>query len=111
MKGISGVVSMIDDTTVAYRRFHGFEYNEVPDGYVIYDHESGQVHFLNPTAAAIFELCDGQHDAAAMTDVIQDAFDLPQSPGADVRECLASLVEQGLVEACSQVAPSVDAAF
>ena len=40
-------------------RAEGLDVNEVPDGYVIYQTEADRVHYLNKTAAIVFELCDG----------------------------------------------------
>jgi len=85
-----------------YRRVDGFGCNEVPDGDVIYDHNREQVHFLNPTGAAVLELCDGRNNVETISEVLQDAFDLSTSPKADIEACLAWLVSQGMVESCSQ---------
>ena len=40
-------------------RADGLDVNEVPDGYVIYQTDADRVHYLNKTAAIVFELCDG----------------------------------------------------
>ena len=80
-----------------YKRIESLDCNEVPDGYVIYDEAGEKVHFLNLTAAAVLELCDGESDLDTIAAALQDAFDLPASPTADVAACFASLVSQGLV--------------
>jgi hypothetical protein len=90
-----------------YKKIEGLECNEVPDGYVIYDEAREKVHFLNLTAAAVLELCDGESDLDTIAAVLQDAFDLPASPTADVAACFVSLLSQGLVKPCS---PSSSAA-
>jgi hypothetical protein len=88
---------MQDEATRTYRRAEDLECNEVPDGYVIYDNAREDVHFLNLTAAAVFELCDGENDAASIAAIVQDAFGLPAPPNGDVEACLASLHSQGLI--------------
>ena len=44
-----------------YVKAEGHEFNQVPDGYVIYQSGRDRVHFLNPTAVIVYELCDGKH--------------------------------------------------
>jgi hypothetical protein len=93
---------MTSETIQFYRRVDGFDCSEVPDGYVIYDHGREQVHFLNLTAAAVLELCDGRNSVETISEVLRDAFALATSPKADIEACLAWLVSQGMVESCSQ---------
>src|SRR5580704_12815818 len=85
------------DTAPVYTRIEGLDHNEVPDGYVIYDEVREKVHFLNPTAAAVLEMCDGESDLETIAAALQDAFDLPVSPKADIAACLESLLAEGLV--------------
>jgi hypothetical protein len=73
------------------------EVNEVPDGLVIYDVRTDQVHYLNPSAAAVFVLCTGARDTAAIADGLQSVFQLPDPPVAEVTTCLAELSQQGLI--------------
>jgi hypothetical protein len=84
----------------AYRRTEGLDWREVADGYVVYDERQELVHFLNLTAAAILELCDGKTNPDAMALSLQESFDLPDTPRADVETCLAALVSQGLISPC-----------
>jgi hypothetical protein len=76
----------------------GLHPNEVHDGYVIYDEATALVTFLNPTAAAVLEFCDGGADLEGIAKAMGEAFHLPEAPRADVAACLESLVRQGLVE-------------
>ena len=92
---------MQDEATLIYRRADDLETNEVPDGYVIYDNGREEVHFLNLTAAAVFELCDGKNDAASIATIVQNAFGLPVPPNGDIEACLASLHSQGLIAPAS----------
>lgn len=91
---------MTDQAPQAYRRTEGLDWREVPDGYVVYDERQELVHFLNLTAAAILELCDGKTNLDAMAVSLQATFDLPNSPRADVEMCLAALVSQRLISPC-----------
>ncbi len=93
---------MTGSSPLCYRKIDKFEANEVPDGYIIYDEKLGEFPFLNLSAAVVFELCDGQNDIQTITTMFQAAFDLPDSPQAEIETCLASLVSQGLIEPCSQ---------
>jgi Coenzyme PQQ synthesis protein D (PqqD) len=90
-------LEMADKMTLNYCRVEDFECNEVPDGYVIYDHAREEVHFLNLTAAAVFELCDGKRDSQTITALVQNAYELAVPPTADVEACLESLLSQGLI--------------
>jgi hypothetical protein len=78
-------------------RADNLEVNEVPDGYVIYQGERDRVHYLNKTAAIVFELCDGKQDAESIVRRVASAFDLDGSAHAELRACLDSLVKEGLV--------------
>lgn len=80
--------------------------NEVPDGYVVYDPRREEVHYLNLTAAAVFELCDGEATSASIAQSLQAAFGLAQAPDNDVDTCLKELVAQGLVMALDQPSPA-----
>ena len=89
---------MNDEINAFYARTEDFECSEVPDGYVIYDHAAEHVHFLNLTAAAVFELCDGRNSAETIATILEDSFDLPAPPLGEVEACLASLASQGLIK-------------
>jgi hypothetical protein len=53
-----------------------FEVSQVPDGFVIYDEANEQVHYLNPSAAVIYTLCDGKRTANEIVSFVADAYDL-----------------------------------
>jgi hypothetical protein len=90
-----------------YRARNGLEPSKVDDGYVIYDEAGARILFLNPTAAAVLELCDGASDLRSIASTLQGAFNLPKAPEADVAACLETFLSQGLVTVCS---PSSSAA-
>src|SRR5262249_59373752 len=75
----------------------GIEINPVPDGYVLYQPERDRIHYLNYTAAIVFEFCNGRHRSEEIAELLQQAYDLPTSPRAEIDSCLASLRREGLI--------------
>jgi len=75
----------------------GIEVNRVPDGAMVYQNERERVHFLNPTALIVFELCGLDKTAGEIEAFIADAFGLDMAPTDAVKECLTSLLDEGLV--------------
>jgi hypothetical protein len=80
-----------------FRSVDGIEVNRVPDGAMVYQNERERVHFLNPTALIVFELCGLNKTASEIEAFIADAFGLDAAPTEAVKECLASLLDEGLV--------------
>jgi hypothetical protein len=78
----------------------GSEVTHMPDGLVIYQHETDRVHFLNPTSALLFELCNGQHTQAEMAAILSHAYQLPTPAVVEVSTCISNLVTLGLVAPC-----------
>ena len=79
------------------------EINEVPDGYIIYQSARDRVHYLNKTAAVVFELCNGKLDAQAIVGRVVQAFELGGSSEHDeIMACLDSLIKEGLVQSHSR---------
>jgi len=74
------------------------EVAEADDGFVVYDHRSDRVHYLNHTAVLVLELCNGENSAGDIVGLIQRAYDLADPPEKEVRECLARLETEGLVD-------------
>jgi hypothetical protein len=73
------------------------EIHPVPDGYIIYQTERDRVHYLNKTAAIIFEFCDGLHQTDDVVARVAKAFDLGPSAYDEIREGLDALVREGLI--------------
>ena len=82
-----------------YLRTEGNEVQEVPDGYVVYQTSRERVHFLNPTAVIVYELCDGTHNVGTICAFMKSAYDLPEAPVEEVRKCIDSMLEEDLVRA------------
>lgn len=78
-----------------FRTTGDLEVTEVPDGYVIYDEPRERVHYLNPTAAVIYTVCDGTRTVDDIQALLRDAYDLDTPVELD--EVFASLEEAGLV--------------
>jgi hypothetical protein len=78
-------------------RADGLDVNEVPDGYVIYQTEADRVHYLNKTAAIVFELCDGAHSADDIVVRMRRMFELEKAADDEIKVCIQSLLKEGLV--------------
>ena len=78
-----------------YVTVEGMDLNEVPDGYVIYDNDHNMVHYLNSTAAIVYQMCDGKHSVEQITDFIQSAFELDET--VDVQQSVQDMLEAGLL--------------
>lgn len=74
------------------------EVNEVADGLVIYRPASGDVHYLNNTAAAVFVLCTGERSVGDIIDGLTESFALEHAPAGDVVRCIDRLIDGGLVQ-------------
>jgi hypothetical protein len=65
---------------------------------ILYDPDEDRVHFVNVTAAAIWELCDGTTDEVEMVTAICQLTGLPaEVVEEDVARLVGELVETGLV--------------
>ncbi len=78
------------------KKSDGLETDQVEDGFVIYQPDRARVHYLNPTANLILELCDGELTAAQIAGLLAQAFDLAEPPMQEVEEALATLEAEGL---------------
>jgi hypothetical protein len=67
------------------------------DGYIIYQPELDRVHFLNPTAILILELCTGENSPEQIVDLVKQAYGLSDAPVAEVHEGLKQLKAEGLL--------------
>ncbi len=81
-----------------YVPVEGLEVSEVPDGRVIYQADKQRVHYLNPTALVVYELCADKQTVGAIVDFLQQAYQLPAPPTAEVNECIGMLIKEGLVQ-------------
>jgi hypothetical protein len=75
----------------------GLEVTQVPDGVVIFQASRDRVHYLNPTAAIVFELCGLGKSRGEIESFMFDGFSLAATPADDVGSCLVALESEGLV--------------
>jgi Coenzyme PQQ synthesis protein D (PqqD) len=83
-------------------RASGLDVHEVPDGYIVYQGASDSVCYLNKTAAIVFEFCDGEFRADEIVTRVAKLFDLDSTGHAEIRQCMNSLVKEGLVQSHSK---------
>jgi PqqD family protein of HPr-rel-A system len=81
----------------APRQAAGLEPHEVDDGLVVYQAATGRVHYLNPSASVVFELCTGEHDEDEIAELVGAAWDLPEPPREEVQRCLEELRGEGVI--------------
>jgi Coenzyme PQQ synthesis protein D (PqqD) len=89
---------MVSSPTHRPVRTDGLEINEVADGLVVYQAAPERVHYLNNTAAVVFELCDGDLTVAEIADALRRLFSLASAPTAEVEACLVELAAKGVVQ-------------
>ena len=89
-----------------YVQAEGLEITHMPDGWVVYQHQTDRVHFLNPTAALVFELCNGRHNPAEIATIVSAAYQLKAPADHEVDTCISNLLAEGLVAPCLS-SPSV----
>lgn len=70
---------------------------EVVDGLMVLQDGTDRVHHLNPSAAVIFELCDGVRTIADIATEVAQLYGLADVPLDDTAACVAQLREEGLV--------------
>jgi hypothetical protein len=83
-------------------RAENLDVNEVPDGYVIYQTEADRVHYLNKTAAIVFELCDGARGAEDIVARVSKMFAVEGTADGEIEACIQSLLKEGLVQSHSK---------
>ena len=67
------------DTVVPAARSDGLVVEHLADETLIYDLERDEAHHLNPTAATVFELCDGRATLNELTDQAAQRLGQPVS--------------------------------
>ena len=84
------------------RRVDNLDINPAEDGFIIYQPEQDRVHFLNPTAVLILELCDGARSPREIAGLVQEAYGLTEPPVQAVDEALEKMGSEGLLLAESE---------
>jgi hypothetical protein len=85
------------ETTARPVQADGLEVNEVEDGLVLYQAGPKLVHYLNNTAAFVFELCSGERTVDEIAAFVARSFDMEGLPIAAVVSCVDELREKGVL--------------
>jgi len=80
-------------------RREGISATEVGSQVLLCSADQEAIHFLNPTARLIWELCDGEHTIEDLARAIGESFNVPEAVDlrADVEATLATLVTKELL--------------
>ena len=78
-------------------RAEDIEVQEVADGLMVYQAEPECVHYLNNTAAIVFELCDGKNTMPEISAQLAAVFGLNGVPAGAAEKCVADLWSKGVV--------------
>jgi hypothetical protein len=78
-------------------RRDGLEIDETVDGLIIFDPREDMVHHLNPSAAIIFDLCDGSRNLDAIAALLGEIYELRTPPREDALVGLLGLAERKLI--------------
>lgn len=73
------------------------EVHDAEDGVVVFNPATDKVHHLNPTASALFELCDGSTSNDEVARLVGDLFGLDEPPIDAVLQGLRQLVDEGVL--------------
>ena len=75
----------------------GLEIDQVEDGFIIYHPARDTVHFLNPSAVVILELCNGKHEVGEIAAIVRKAYGLQDTPEREILDTLIKFLNEGLV--------------
>ncbi len=81
---------------ITYRQAPNATSIEVPEGLVVYIDEA-VLHYLNPTAAAVFLLCATPLVDSQVAQILQEEYRLEEPPLDDVRSLLEELLKAQVV--------------
>jgi len=96
---LNNQTNMAAGTMTAFPRYIAdLDINPADDGFIIYQPEEDRVHFLNPTAVFILELCNGKNSMADIIEVVQHAYGLADAPVNVVQEAVTKLKQEGLLQ-------------
>lgn len=98
-------VSTMSDAHLLPRRRGYVRRYVLDDEAVLYDPVQDAVHYLNATARAIWERCDGRHDLEGIAAEVAEVFGIassaertPTRVREDVRRATAELAGNGLID-------------
>lgn len=72
---------------------------DMGDGFILYNHDSSLVHHLNPSAAIVWQVCDGAASIVQLAAEIADEYSVVvDNVVTELRGLIAELDALGLVE-------------
>lgn len=82
------------------RRKDGILANELDQQVVLYSVENEVIHILNPTARAIWDLCDGKHSLQDIEHKVRTRFAVAEEHDvyADIQQTLQQFSAKGLLQ-------------
>jgi hypothetical protein len=81
---------------MSVKRVDGLLAQRIDNEFLVFNKATGEGHALNETAAAVFDLCDGETSRASMVTAISQRFALPGDPDI-VELALSELRDAGLI--------------
>jgi SAM-dependent methyltransferase len=75
----------------------GLEVQEVASGLIVHQVGEDGLHFLNNTAAVVFQLCDGDHTVPEISAHLALAFGLTEIPADLAEQCITELRAKGVL--------------
>ena len=73
------------------------EITEVEDGLVVFDVAADRVHYLDPVASFLFLYCDGTRTVDELSELTRRAYELAETPTAEVRTAVDTFTTEGLL--------------
>lgn len=67
---------------------------EIGDELIVYDQENKASHCLNPMAASVWELCDGQHTVEDIANLLENDLNLATDENVDMRALVWLTLEE-----------------
>lgn len=65
---------------------------------MVYQAEKDRVHYMNPMAVLILELCTGENTPERIAEVLRQSFHLPENPMNEVRQTLTTFESEELIK-------------
>jgi hypothetical protein len=94
-ESVHAVMSKLQATGL--QKTDGLDIHLVEDHCVVYDTVGDRIHYLNPTAALVLELCDGNRSPTEIAALVREAYGLATTPLDEIIRCLSSLQEMEIV--------------
>ncbi len=80
-----------------FARNNNYQLEEIDDELLLYNPAHTRTIYLNPSAAAIWKLCDGHTTAQAIITALQDVYPDAGNIAADIADALNQLHEFGAI--------------